>query len=242
MLDADWVDCGSYVMSTSPQGSEKWKNLRDINIFFPDDVIVTGSQFNEACDIPPFGFSDKLAYAKITRKKKFFAPDALERMRQGSVHEDVIRQLYEREFNVEVKEVGLAIPKWYPYIGSSLDGMVGDDGCIEIKYVREIKLPMRAVASKCKRLPDWRPNNATHLPQNYYAQMQGGMAITGRKWCDFVVYCHTTNELYTEKIYFDPKYWNEFLFPKLRHFREVVVPYIRENLEIYHEIFRYHFC
>ena len=241
MMD-NWVDCGTYLMSTAPQGGEQWHELRDTNVFFPGDIIVTGSQFHEAADIPPFGRSDRLAYAKITRKKKKFPPEALERMKQGSIHEDPIRQLYEHEFKVQVKEVGLAIPKWYPYIGSSLDGIIGEDGCIEIKYVKEIKPPMREAARKFATDPTWRPPDASHLPQNYYAQMQGGMAITGRKWCDFVVYCHTTGELYTEKIFFDPKYWNEFLFPKLRHFREVIVPLVRENLEAHHKHFEGEFC
>lgn len=236
-----WVDCGNYIMSTAEQGSEQWHELRDKNVLYPNDIIVTGSQFHEAADIPPFGRSDRLAYAKITRKKKIFPPEALERMKQGSIHEDPIRRLYEKEFNVRVTEVGLAIPKWYPFIGSSLDGIIGEDGCIEIKYVKEIKQPMRDVAARFREDPTWRPSNADHLPQNYYAQMQGGMAITGRKWCDFVVYCHSTNELYTEKIFFNSTYWETFLFPKLRHFREQIVPYIRENLECHHRHFQHEF-
>lgn len=239
---AHWVDCGSYVMSTAPQGSEKWFELRDKNVFFPHDIIITGSQFHEAADIPPFGRSDRLAYAKITRKKKIFTPEALDRMKQGSIHEDPIRRLYEHEFGVKVEEVGLAIPKWYPYIGSSLDGIIGEDGCIEIKYVKEIKREMRAVAGRCRADPRWRPTDAKHLPANYYAQMQGGMAITGRKWCDFVVYCHTTGELYTEKVFFDAKYWNDFLFPSLKHFRDIIIPMTRGNLDMYHKHFQQEFC
>jgi predicted phage-related endonuclease len=56
--------------------------------------------------------------------------------------------------------------------GASPDGLVGDDGLIEIKC----------------------PNTATHIenllsnsaPANYVIQMQWQMACTGRKWCDFV--------------------------------------------------------
>lgn len=55
---------------------------------------------------------------------------------------------------------------------ASPDRLVGEDGLVEIKC----------------------PNSATHLdtllsrkiPGNYVTQMQWQMAVTGRKWCDFV--------------------------------------------------------
>jgi putative phage-type endonuclease len=56
--------------------------------------------------------------------------------------------------------------------GCSPDGLVGDDGLIEIKC----------------------PNTSTHLeyietrkpPSKYMTQMMSQMAVTGRQWCDFV--------------------------------------------------------
>lgn len=56
--------------------------------------------------------------------------------------------------------------------GASPDGLVGDDGSIEIKA----------------------PNPATHIetlrlgsiPSKYVAQVQGQLWMTGRQWCDFV--------------------------------------------------------
>jgi predicted phage-related endonuclease len=56
--------------------------------------------------------------------------------------------------------------------GASPDGLVGDDGLLEIKC----------------------PNTATHIetllsqtvPGKYNTQMQFQMACTGRSWCDFV--------------------------------------------------------
>jgi putative phage-type endonuclease len=56
--------------------------------------------------------------------------------------------------------------------GCSPDGLVGDDGLIEIKC----------------------PNTSTHLeyietrkpPSKYMTQMMSQMSVTGRKWCDFV--------------------------------------------------------
>ena len=63
----------------------------------------------------------------------------------------------------------------HPHIGmagASPDGLVGDDGLVEIKC----------------------PNTATHIdallgsaiPGKYLTQMQWQMACTGRQWCDYV--------------------------------------------------------
>ena len=50
---------------------------------------------------------------------------------------------------------------------------------------------------------------------DYYKQVQGQMAITRRKWCDFVVW--TPNWLTVEHIKFNPVYWDA-MFLKLDHF------------------------
>ena len=59
-------------------------------------------------------------------------------------------------------------------LGCSTDGLIGDDGILEVKC----------------------PNTATHLeymlhgkaPSTYVAQMQSELWMTGRKWCEFVSY------------------------------------------------------
>ena len=47
----------------------------------------------------------------------------------------------------------------------------------------------------------------------YYCQTQGQMAITKRKWCDFVIY--TTKGIAVQTIEFDPVFWTDELLPKL---------------------------
>lgn len=95
-------------------------------------------------------------------------------MRHGTDTEPQARAAYIIETGNDVTETGY-IP--HPAIadsGASPDGLVGEDGLIEIKC----------------------PNTATHLafirsgrpkPQ-YLAQMQWQMACTGRQWGDFVSY------------------------------------------------------
>jgi len=94
-------------------------------------------------------------------------------MQWGIDNEPDARAIYAAIKGVEVAETGLVKHKTIK-AGASPDGLVGSDGLIEIKA----------------------PNTATHImtmlsgvsPKKYYAQMQGQMWITGRKWCDFVSY------------------------------------------------------
>src|SRR5688572_9895193 len=95
-------------------------------------------------------------------------------MAWGTDHEAEARALYEFLGDCEVRSVGLVT---HPSIANSLaspDGLVGDDGLVEIKA----------------------PNTATHIAtllggaidSRYVLQMQWQMACTGRKWADFCSY------------------------------------------------------
>ena len=92
-------------------------------------------------------------------------------MQHGTDTEPRARGAYELVTGNTVVEVGF-IARDDMAAGASPDGLVGEDGLIEIKC----------------------PNTATHIdyllkgsvPGNYKLQMQWQMACTGRQWCDFV--------------------------------------------------------
>lgn len=95
-------------------------------------------------------------------------------MQWGTDMEPQARAAYEFRTDAHVEQIGFVIHPQIDQAGASPDGLVGDDGLIEIKC----------------------PNTATHLetllgqaaPSKYETQMQWQMACTGRKWCDFVSY------------------------------------------------------
>lgn len=111
----------------------------------------------------------RLVVESITGK----SPDGYQNaaMRQGIEREPDARALYESRSGVWVDEVGFCRHDSLP-AGASPDGMVGEDGLVEIKS----------------------PELATHLdyllsdgmPAKYRPQVQGQLWITGREWCDFV--------------------------------------------------------
>lgn len=93
-------------------------------------------------------------------------------MQWGTDQEPFARAAYEVSQNVMVEETGLVDHPTIPMAGASPDGLIGEDGLVEIKC----------------------PNTATHIdtlltqtvPAKYITQMQFQMACTGRQWCDFV--------------------------------------------------------
>ena len=60
----------------------------------------------------------------------------------------------------------------------------------------------------------------------YYAQIQGQLVTSGPPWCDFVVFLTKSRNINVHRIYFDAKYWEQTLLPKLRSFYfDHVLPY-----------------
>lgn len=92
-------------------------------------------------------------------------------MQHGTETEPQARAMYQLETGSDVQETGFH-PHPELMAGASPDGLVGDDGLLEIKC----------------------PNTATHIAtliggaiqRKYLLQMQFQMACTGRQWCDFV--------------------------------------------------------
>lgn len=116
-------------------------------------------------------------------------------MQWGTDQEPLARAAYEAAKDVLVDEVGFIVHPTIIAAGASPDGLVGDEGLIEIKC----------------------PNTATHIdtlltdkvPSKYNTQMQWQMACTGRKWCDFVSFDPRMPEglqLFIQRVDFDAEY------------------------------------
>jgi putative phage-type endonuclease len=95
-----------------------------------------------------------------------------EAMENGVVLEDEARGIYEIQNSVVVQTVGFISEG--EYIGCSPDGLVGTDGLIEIKCPTD------------KVYLEYLLDGA--IDSKYMNQMQMQMSVTGRDWCDYVVY------------------------------------------------------
>ena len=99
---------------------------------------------------------------------------------RGNRLEPIARQEYEARTLKPVEEVGF-IESECGLLGYSPDGLVGEDGLIEIKAPR-----------KSKHLETIFKNE---VPLEHIAQIQGGLYLSGRKWLDFISYNENCNNL-----------------------------------------------
>ena len=115
-------------------------------------------------------------------------------MRRGQELEPEARAIYETRTGAWVDEVSLILTDDRRF-GYSADGFVGDDGLIEIK----------CPSAADKLLATWAAPEQAHL--EYIDQIRGGLWITGRKWCDLVIYCpwlkSVGKDLFVKRIYRD---------------------------------------
>lgn len=113
-------------------------------------------------------------------------------MAWGTDTEPKARAAYQFRKVCEVVEVGFIDHPTVTMSGASPDGLIGDDGLVEIKC----------------------PNTATHIdtmlrgaiPGKYVKQVQWQLACTQRDWCDFVSYDPRMPEamcLFVKRIAFD---------------------------------------
>lgn len=95
-------------------------------------------------------------------------------MEHGVEYEPMARIAYEAHANVFVEQVSFVEHPTIEMFGCSPDGLVGEEGLLEIKCPSS--------KNHIKYLLGGKP------PAKYIPQMQCQMAVTGRKWCDFVSY------------------------------------------------------
>lgn len=96
-------------------------------------------------------------------------------MQWGIDQEPFARAAYEASRGVMVDEVGFIPHPTIAAAGASPDGLVGDDGMVEIKC------PDSKTALEC-----WLAENP--VESKYFAQMQWQMRCADRSWCDYVVF------------------------------------------------------
>ncbi len=111
-------------------------------------------------------------------------------MEWGTEHEDDARTAYWIKTGEVPELAGFIRHPDVPFLGASPDGLIGDDGLIEIKC----------------------PDPDTHMmylmdgvpPEKYRPQMLLQLIVTGRQWCDFVSYDPDAGDLSTFIVRFEP--------------------------------------
>jgi len=163
------------IFETHVQGSPEWLQSRA--------GVITASRFKDACDTLKSGApSDKQAKYMWLVIMERIAKSPLDdvfvtwQMKRGTELEPIARAAYEAETGELIEQSGIVLTDDRVF-GYSTDGFVGSEGLIEIKC-----------PSACDKLGAiW--TSPQDAESEYIDQINGGLWITGRKWCDLVVFC-----------------------------------------------------
>jgi hypothetical protein len=156
---------------TDPQGSDAWLQSRR--------GVITGSRFALAREKLKTGKPSAAAtrYAMDTARERcggLTLPSVQNlAMRIGSEQEDAARASYELETGRMVTQCGFFCTEDHKF-GVSPDGLVGDDGLIEIKTMVSSETLFRCVVDG--------------ISADYIDQINGEMWLLNRQWCDLVLW------------------------------------------------------
>ena len=166
-------------------------------------------------------------FGRVSRRQKNFEkfckdmmnakPVTTQSMEHGILYEPVALreyQHYRKKLGCPVKVTVFVSPKIF-VLGCSPDGKVVDPSCEDMFGLVEVKCPSSKFnvtptdATSDSRFCLHMENGVAKLKKDheYYDQVQGQIAITGTKWCDFVVY--TSLGLNIDRVYFDAEHWKK---------------------------------
>lgn len=126
---------------------------------------------------------ESLVWEKLSEKyswadKEQYTNKDLER---GNELEDQARELYKLQTGNKVETVGFVTNEEISKVGgASPDGLVVEDGLLEIKCFADTKHFMTVLEHK--------KTGTFQIESKYIWQMQMQMLFTGRNWCDFLAY------------------------------------------------------
>jgi exodeoxyribonuclease (lambda-induced) len=150
------------------QRSEEWKKIRRGKITGTDywKLVSGGTMRDGVC----------LRKAKERTDGSYEGPWVVmtEHMARGIRLEGEAREKYSSASGNEVKECGFAEhsgERWRGWCGCSPDGLVGENGLIEIKCPTDANFLIQM-----------------NIPPKYMQQMQYNLWILDRQWCDYVLY------------------------------------------------------
>lgn len=115
----------------------------------------------------------ELAAQRITRyvEPAYISDDML----RGSDDEIEARQKYQDNYGLTVDVGFITNDKWGFTLGFSPDSLIGEDGFLEIKSRRQ-KFQIETIIEG-------------QMPSDFLIQVQAGLLISERKFCDFISYC-----------------------------------------------------
>lgn len=162
------------IHSELEQGSQEWLDARcGMTTASTVGQLITPKTLKQASSDTARGLIATLAAERITCHVEDIGSSW--QMVRGQLDEPLARDHYS-EHNAPVSEVGFMVrDDWGYKIGYSPDGLVGKTGLIEIKS-RSPRIHLKTIL-------------AGEPPAGNLAQIQTGLLVSGREWCDYISWC-----------------------------------------------------
>ena len=165
------------------QGSDEWLRIKH-GVLSASTLknVITPSKLEVSKAAKTKDFYDDVLSQRIdeTIQPHYMSYD----MMRGHEDEPYAVQQYEKEYHHKVKYCGFVINTKLGFsFGYSPDGLVGDDGAVEVKS-KIPKLQVKTILDHvCGRTDEL-------IPAEHMMQVQAGLFVTERKWCDFISFCN----------------------------------------------------
>jgi len=182
------------------QGSDAWHDARRGIV----TASVVGKLLTPTLKVADNEASRGLTATLVAERISGFTEDTpmTSDMWRGVDSEPIARDLYSARY-APAGEIGfMRLDEDWGTLGYSPDGLVGNDGLIEIKAPRAKTHVLTILADK--------------VPDYYMGQLQAGLLVSGRKWIDFVSYCGGL-PLWVKRVYPDPD-WHEAITAAVTQF------------------------
>lgn len=159
------------------QGSEEWHAARCGLLTASEMHLIVTPTLKAASNGKERAHLYELLAQRITRyvEPSYVSDDML----RGQENEVEALELYGKAYGKFERAGFITNDRWGFTLGYSPDALVGADGLVECKS-RNQKLQM-------KTLVDFVPNQT--IDPDFAIQVQTGMLVSERKWCDLVSYC-----------------------------------------------------
>lgn len=159
-------------------------------------------------------------------------------MKYGIESEPQAIKKYEEQTNGKVCQTGLWVNPKFPFLACSSDGLVNDNGLVEIKSLKVFKnnnieditsekvmLPKETMKRQCFTIEHGKC--VLRKKHAYYYQVQMQLLVTERDFCDFILYTEE-GEVSVERIFRNESLINEILNSLTALWFRVLAPEIFE--------------
>ena len=178
------------IHKTIEQGTEAWFNARAEKMTASNACAIG----NNGAGFKTY-INNLMAETYSSAIKESYTNEDMER---GNELEALARTVYEMETGNEVEEVGFI--ELDEFTGCSPDGLIGEDGGLEIKCVKDekyFKVLLEGIET---------------VLSDYIWQIQMCLYVTGRKWWDLVLYNpNYKKSILILKVYPDKKYIDKLI-------------------------------